>query len=63
MAGYSENHTKPIDTVCGQSAELLIVKAGGIYCYQWILKGWSVISERGSVQAINMQTYGSPWLF
>jgi hypothetical protein len=24
-----ENHTKPMNTLCGQNAELLIVKAGG----------------------------------
>jgi hypothetical protein len=26
---YAENHTKPKNTLCGQSAELLSVKAGG----------------------------------
>jgi hypothetical protein len=34
IAVYSENHTKPINTLCGQSAELLNVKAGGTYTYQ-----------------------------
>jgi hypothetical protein len=28
-----ENHTKPINTVCGQNAELFIVKACGMYSY------------------------------
>jgi hypothetical protein len=28
---YSKNHTKPINTLCGQNAELLIVKVGGTY--------------------------------
>jgi hypothetical protein len=27
---YSENNMKCINTLCGQKAELLIVKAGGI---------------------------------
>jgi hypothetical protein len=26
---YSENHIKPINTLCGQNAELLTVKATG----------------------------------
>jgi hypothetical protein len=30
---YSENHMKPINTLCGQNTELLIVKAGGTYSY------------------------------
>jgi hypothetical protein len=30
---YSENHMKPINTLCGQNAELLIVKAGGTRIY------------------------------
>jgi hypothetical protein len=29
IAVYSENNTKHINTLCGQNAELLIVKAGG----------------------------------
>jgi hypothetical protein len=29
IAVYFENHTKPINTLCGQNVELLIVKAGG----------------------------------
>lgn len=28
ITSYSENRIKPITTFCGQSAELLIVKAG-----------------------------------
>jgi hypothetical protein len=35
---YSDNHTEPINTLCGQSAELLIVKVGGTYKYQCFLK-------------------------
>jgi hypothetical protein len=34
---YSENYTKPINTLHGQNAELLIVKAGGTYSYHWAL--------------------------
>jgi hypothetical protein len=34
VAVYSENHTKPIDTLYGQNTKLLNVEAGGIYsCY------------------------------
>jgi hypothetical protein len=36
---YSENHMKPMNLLCGQNAELLIVKAGGTYSYHWVLKG------------------------
>jgi hypothetical protein len=39
IAVYSEDHTKPINTLCGQNAELLTVKIGGIYSYRWVLKG------------------------
>jgi hypothetical protein len=31
IAVYSENHEKPINSLCGQNAELLIVKKGGSY--------------------------------
>jgi hypothetical protein len=31
IASYSENHTKHLNTLCGQYAELLIIKAGGTY--------------------------------
>jgi hypothetical protein len=34
---HSENHTKPISTMCGQIVELLIVKVGGTYGYHWAL--------------------------
>jgi hypothetical protein len=30
---YSENHLKPVNTLCVQKAEMLIVEAGGIYGY------------------------------
>jgi hypothetical protein len=36
---YLENHMKPINTVCGKNALLLIVKAGVTYNYHWVLKG------------------------
>jgi hypothetical protein len=36
---YSENCAKPINTLCGQNAELLIIKAGGAHSYHWALKG------------------------
>jgi hypothetical protein len=37
IAVYSENHTRPINTLCGQNAELLIVKPG-TSSYHWVLK-------------------------
>jgi hypothetical protein len=33
IAVYSENHTKPTNTLCGQNVMLLNVKAGGTYSY------------------------------
>jgi hypothetical protein len=38
---YSENHTKHINSLCGQNAELLGVKEGGKYSYHWALKNWA----------------------
>jgi hypothetical protein len=31
---YTEKHMKPINTLCGKTAELFIVKIGGAYCCQ-----------------------------
>jgi hypothetical protein len=39
IAVYSENHTKPSKTVCGQNAEDFNVKAGGTCINQYTLKG------------------------
>jgi len=36
MAVGSQIHTKPINTLCGQNVELLIVKPGGVYSDQWL---------------------------
>jgi hypothetical protein len=33
LAVCSDNHKKPINTLCGQNAELLIVEAGGTCGY------------------------------
>jgi hypothetical protein len=33
VAVYCENHTEHIDTLCGQNAELPIVKVRGTYSY------------------------------
>jgi hypothetical protein len=33
IADYSENHMKPIYKLCGQNAELLIVKVDDTYSY------------------------------
>jgi hypothetical protein len=35
---YSDNHTKNINSLCGQNAELLIVKEGGTCRYHRALK-------------------------
>jgi hypothetical protein len=37
IAVYSDNHTKPINTLMGK-VELLIIKAGGTWSYQWDLE-------------------------
>jgi hypothetical protein len=42
---YSENHMKSLNTLCGQNAKLLIIKAGGRYSYHWALKGWKSSGE------------------
>jgi hypothetical protein len=39
IAVYCENHTKSVNKLCEQNAELFIVKAGGTYSYHWALKG------------------------
>jgi hypothetical protein len=39
IAVYSENHTKPINTICVQNAMLLVAKAGGNFSYQWVVNG------------------------
>jgi hypothetical protein len=36
---HSENHTKPINPLCGQNAELLIITASGTCDYHSALKG------------------------
>jgi hypothetical protein len=32
------SHGTALNTLCGQNAELLTVKAGGTYCYHWVIK-------------------------
>jgi hypothetical protein len=39
IAVYYENQTNPINILCGQNTELLIVEAGGTYSYHRNLKG------------------------
>jgi hypothetical protein len=39
IAVCSEIHSKHINTLCGQTAELLNVKPGGTYSNHWGLKG------------------------
>jgi hypothetical protein len=36
---YCKNHTEHTDTLCGQNAEFLCAKAGGIYSDRRALKG------------------------
>jgi hypothetical protein len=37
-AVYCENHMEHINTLCGQNADLLNIKAGGTYSYRCVLK-------------------------
>jgi hypothetical protein len=39
ISAYSENYMNPVNTLCGQIAELLNVKAGDAYSYLCALKG------------------------
>jgi hypothetical protein len=39
VAVSSQIHTKHINTLCGQNAELLKVKHGGTYSDRWALMG------------------------
>jgi hypothetical protein len=36
---HSENHRKPINTLCGQNAEIMNVKVGGTYSKYCASKG------------------------
>ena len=40
IAVGSEIHTKHINTLCGQKAEFVNVKAGGTYSDHWALEGY-----------------------
>jgi hypothetical protein len=42
IAVFYENHMEPINTPCGQNAEILIAKAVGTYSYHQALKCWYV---------------------
>jgi hypothetical protein len=54
VAICAENRTKPLSTLCGQNAELLIVKARVTYSYHWVLKcyrssiTWRINLKEGS---------------
>jgi len=39
IAGYSEIHTKHINTLCAQNVDFLNVKLGGMYSNHWTVKG------------------------
>jgi hypothetical protein len=45
IADCSENHTKPINALSGQKAQLLIIKGGGTYAYHLALKSYVVSSN------------------
>jgi hypothetical protein len=38
IVGYSKNHTKPMDTLCGRNGESISVTAGGTYNNHLALK-------------------------
>jgi hypothetical protein len=46
MTPHSENHTTPINTLCGQNAELVIVTACGTYRYHCSLKSYGIITGK-----------------
>ena len=50
IAVCSQIHTKHINTLCGQNAELLNVKTGSTYSDHWALEG--SVSSR-SVRSLN----------
>jgi hypothetical protein len=39
IAVYSDNHTKPTNTLCGQNAESLVAKSGSICICSWDFNG------------------------
>ena len=45
IAVCSQIHTKHINTLCGQNVELLNVKPGGIYAYQFSLSRTNVDAD------------------
>jgi hypothetical protein len=38
IAVYSDNHTNPMNILCGQNAQLFDIKVDGMYSYHWALK-------------------------
>jgi hypothetical protein len=61
IAIYS-NHMKPVNALCGQNAELLIIKPGGTYRYHWVLKSQTDLGMieyvRTFVHRLQLVTYG-----
>jgi hypothetical protein len=51
IAVYSENHMKPLNTLCPQSTELLMLKhVVQFYTYHCALKaGWSLFNQKGRI--------------
>jgi hypothetical protein len=48
IAIYSENYTRPINTLCGQNAELLNVKMNGTHSCQCALQFQRQLSEQAA---------------
>jgi hypothetical protein len=38
IPAYTENHSKPVNALCGKDAKLLNVKVSGTYSYHWALR-------------------------
>jgi hypothetical protein len=43
IIAYSKNHVKLINTLCGQNAQLLNIKAGGTYSYQKLMLAYKEV--------------------
>jgi hypothetical protein len=51
---YSENHMKPINSLCGQNAGQMIVKADCTFHYHWALKGYVSFYLITATQAVKV---------
>jgi hypothetical protein len=53
VAVYCENRTEHTNTLCGQNAEFLCVKARGTYSNHWTLKGQHFSYHKSFVRNVN----------